>query len=197
MLFSLLNRYSHHNIVQFLGANLSPPCICIVTEYCGRGNLSKVKEKKQNVYLNLAKTNLTLTSELYTVFVGFKMWTRFVLECEAACCSWNELRDELSSFSGSSCCSQRPEVSQHFDCRGLHGQTVRLWAFQNNQRLLAQQLRRILELVRKHILFPFFLSSFFTYWWTHLFVFIRVCFSLRCAPEVLLRNDPFSRAADV
>jgi hypothetical protein len=38
---SIMDTYHHPNIVEFLGANLVPPSICILTEFCGKGSLSK------------------------------------------------------------------------------------------------------------------------------------------------------------
>jgi serine/threonine protein kinase len=38
---SIMDTYHHANIVRFVGANLSPPSICILTEFCGKGSLSK------------------------------------------------------------------------------------------------------------------------------------------------------------
>ncbi len=38
---SIMDTYCHPNIVRFVGANLTPPSICILTEYCGKGSLSK------------------------------------------------------------------------------------------------------------------------------------------------------------
>jgi hypothetical protein len=46
---SIMDMYAHPNIVEFVGASLTPPSICILTEYCGKGNLSKVLKQEKDL----------------------------------------------------------------------------------------------------------------------------------------------------
>mmetsp|Transcript_13243 Transcript_13243/g.37629 ORF Transcript_13243/g.37629 Transcript_13243/m.37629 type:complete len:845 (+) Transcript_13243:43-2577(+) len=45
----IMSKFSHPKIVQFLGASLQPPNICILTEYMERGNLSNVLKADPNL----------------------------------------------------------------------------------------------------------------------------------------------------
>ena len=42
-------KYHHRNIVRFVGANLTPPNMCILTEYCSRGALTKVLKLEKDL----------------------------------------------------------------------------------------------------------------------------------------------------
>lgn len=46
---SIMDMYHHPNIVRFIGANLTPPSFCILTEYCARGSLSKVLKTEKDL----------------------------------------------------------------------------------------------------------------------------------------------------
>jgi len=92
---SIMDMYSHPNIVQFLGASLSPPCICIVTEFCGKGNLSKVGKRKG-------------ARDCLRYFVaGVENGARAELEREAEHGDANKLWHELFALSRSSCRASR------------------------------------------------------------------------------------------
>ena len=45
----IMSKFSHAKIVNFLGASLQPPNICILTEYMERGNLSNVLKADPNL----------------------------------------------------------------------------------------------------------------------------------------------------
>ena len=50
---SIMDKYHHPNIVRFIGANLTPPNMCILTEYCSKGALTKVLKLEKDLGWNI------------------------------------------------------------------------------------------------------------------------------------------------
>lgn len=76
----LMSEMRHPNIVLFMAACLTPPNVCIVMEYCERGNLyDLLHDKSSHLDYNLIMRYLEETAQAITYLHGFK---KPVLHCD-------------------------------------------------------------------------------------------------------------------